>query len=198
MTSPGSFRRDLRRAAAHLCRTNQILAGVVPTTPGLFTPKRYPGLGAATGPAGRQNARKSIFFVGSSPGGSAAVDHGGRNVSQTGFWRPLITQKCGKARGDLQTVTKRSKKQKIWFMQLAEQWAPRRQLGHRVDLNRIPGLASRSPFGVRAISILGHGGGSQGFRKTWQPTFCDGRGGCRTHPPSLMYTSTLDVYIHHA
>ena len=38
-------------------------------------------------------------------------------------------------------------------------------------------------------------GGSPGFRWPWRPAFLDGRGGCRTHPPRLMYTSRVDVYI---
>ena len=38
-------------------------------------------------------------------------------------------------------------------------------------------------------------GGAPGFRWPWRPAFLDGRGGCRTHPPRLIYTSRVDVYI---
>ena len=115
MTSPGCFRRPFTHSAAHLRRMCPIFAGVVRTTPDFFTPKRCPGLGAATGAAGRENARKSIIFGGSSPGDSAVADYGDRNGSQTVFRCPLITQNCGKARADLQTATKRSKKHEVWF-----------------------------------------------------------------------------------
>ena len=111
VTSPGCFQRVLTRSAAHLRRMSPIFAGVVRTTPGLFTPKLCPGLGAGMGPAGRQNARKSIFSVGSSPSESAAAGYGGRNGSLTVCRCPLTTQKCGKAREELQAASKRPKKQ---------------------------------------------------------------------------------------
>ena len=84
MTSHGCFWRRLTRPGTHLRRMSPIFAGVVPTTPSFFYSKKGPP-GPPAGPAGLQNAIKTMIFPDVSPS-DPAVPRGSDKVgSQTVF-----------------------------------------------------------------------------------------------------------------
>ena len=74
--------------------------------------------------------------------------------------------------------------------------APQAHPARGVAPSRSPGLHPHLRLGcARSLFWAGGGGGSPRFRKPWRPTLFHGSGGCCTHPPRLMYTSRVDVYI---